>query len=167
MRFPARPTTHDHIKGGPFLIPDIVWRPPRKDDERGVYDLFRTCSYCGSVHPEDLLKQIQGGATLHRTDFKYGWPHKFYVKGVPNGFQEDRLVVTGKSFKDGVTKSIMGSPPVHSFVKWYNTHLLDEGFDSEARDKLVDALYEATDIGFHVSENGLKYSLGKKYEEHG
>lgn len=62
------------------------WRPageklhPSNDDVPS----FRTCSYCGSMHPEDLLEALKAGAELHMADMKYGWPHKFYVDGVKN-----------------------------------------------------------------------------------
>ena len=43
---------------------------------------FRRCSYCGSVHPLDLLKaRDEGriGKVDRSVDWKYGWPHKIYV----------------------------------------------------------------------------------------
>jgi hypothetical protein len=45
---------------------------------------LRGCSYCGSMHPADLAEAIRAGATVSWADFKYGWPHKLYVSGVPN-----------------------------------------------------------------------------------
>ena len=39
---------------------------------------FRRCSYCGCVHPEDLVAEV--GWQPDWADWKYGWPHKFYVK---------------------------------------------------------------------------------------
>jgi hypothetical protein len=42
---------------------------------------FRRCSYCGSVHPEDVAAtfRFKAGATADWADRKYGWPHKFYI----------------------------------------------------------------------------------------
>jgi hypothetical protein len=48
------------------------------------YSGVRQCSYCGSVHPEDLLKLFETGAYLSGSDWKYGYPHKYYVEKVPN-----------------------------------------------------------------------------------
>ena len=45
---------------------------------------LRHCMYCGSMHPEDLANALRAGATLSWADFKYGWPHKVYVRGIPN-----------------------------------------------------------------------------------
>lgn len=81
------------------------WRKPRRGDH------FRTCSYCGSIHPEDLAAEIvpqgkcsgcdatgweahfrlhaepehhydPGGPYASWADRKYGWPHKFYVENL-------------------------------------------------------------------------------------
>lgn len=40
---------------------------------------FRCCSYCGSMHPDDVVGEFKLGATAEWGDAKYGWPHKFYV----------------------------------------------------------------------------------------
>lgn len=37
------------------------------------------CSYCGSLHPEEVRKIIEEGGKLGGSDWKYGYPHKFYV----------------------------------------------------------------------------------------
>lgn len=41
---------------------------------------FRTCSYCGGMHPEDLIRLIEQGADVSGTTKG----HKFYVERVPN-----------------------------------------------------------------------------------
>ena len=38
----------------------------------------RTCSYCGSLHPDDFMALAAGGTMLDPTDK----PYKVYVKGV-------------------------------------------------------------------------------------
>lgn len=45
---------------------------------------LKGCSYCGSMHPAELATAIRAGATMSLADMKYGWPHKAYVRGVPN-----------------------------------------------------------------------------------
>lgn len=45
---------------------------------------WRSCSYCGSIHPQDLLGLDPG--TVNRAewaDWKYGYPHKMYVEAGP------------------------------------------------------------------------------------
>lgn len=39
------------------------------------------------MHPQDLLTALKAGATLGGSDWKYGWPHKFYVSNIPNPHQ--------------------------------------------------------------------------------
>lgn len=63
------------------------------------------CRFCGSISPRNLMTYLAAGADLHGADWKYGWPHKFYIsgKGVPRGQ-----------------------------VKWNNKHLLDLDDDTFA-----------------------------------
>lgn len=118
MKWPEAPTCH---KVAPvFRIAPIVWTPA---DEGRAY---RHCSYCGSIHPEDLLRLLAGGARLGGSDWKYGWPHKFYLS--------------------------------NPFGKWYNEHLLDEGYDEEALKAILEALEEHCNIAFNIDpEKGLGY----------
>lgn len=64
------------------------WRAPvgRRDDSDNYSQPFRTCDYCGSISPEDLYRFLIGPhpVVLHMADWKYSWPHKFYVDGIPN-----------------------------------------------------------------------------------
>lgn len=85
IQWPERPTCHD----GDFQATrfgETEWRQkgeklhPSNDSVMA----FRTCSYCGSIHPEDLVEALKAGATLGGSDWKYGWPHKFYVEKIPN-----------------------------------------------------------------------------------
>lgn len=79
-------------------------------EKRGS-ESFRRCSYCGSVHPRDLLKARDEGkiGTVDRSvDWKYGWPHKVYVE------------------VDGV------------FAKFYNEHTLEPFLTKEEQIKLFE-----------------------------
>ena len=51
------------------------WNGPSRGEH------FRRCSYCGSIHPEDLAAEKSWHAEW--ADRKYSWPHKFYVD-IPN-----------------------------------------------------------------------------------
>jgi hypothetical protein len=78
-----------------------VWRPPQL--QRTPYaEPFRSCSYCGSIHPQDLLFQLTGkvGVTMHGADWKYGWPHKFYVEGILNPIAGQIAEIGGASGGD-------------------------------------------------------------------
>lgn len=85
MDYPERPICHDNDTTAQ-RFGETKWR------ER---DGHRHCSYCGSLHPEDLLNVLNAGASLGGADWKYGWPHKFYIR-------QDKFN-----------------------AKWYNEHLLD------------------------------------------
>lgn len=51
------------------------WAEPRHGEH------FRRCSFCGSIHPDDLAAEPVWEPQW--SDMKYGWPHKFYVP-IPN-----------------------------------------------------------------------------------
>lgn len=40
---------------------------------------YSHCSYCGSIHFDDIRKVLEEGGKLGGSDWKYGYPHKFYV----------------------------------------------------------------------------------------
>lgn len=124
MNFPVRPTCHGDVsQGGVFKVGDLAWRPERAGES------FRTCSYCGSVHPEDLLRLLGEGARLGGSDWKYGWPHKFYLT---------------RHKRDGEERGL--------WAKWYNEHLEDVGLDEEAFKTLVAKLAEHSSIEFSWGE---------------
>jgi hypothetical protein len=74
----------------------IAWRDPSMSEPYSYP--FRTCSYCGSIHPGDLLKYLGEGAHLEGSDWKYGWPHKFYVRGIPNPLAGKQVAVGSESY---------------------------------------------------------------------
>lgn len=77
----VHPETSDPIfRYGPW-----TWAEPRHTEH------FRRCSFCGSVHPEDLAVEPLWQAKW--ADQKYGWPHKFYVD-IPN-HRPDQLYAIG------------------------------------------------------------------------
>lgn len=83
--WPERPICHDSDWQAQ-RFGQTSWRPKgeKLHPSNDLPMAFRTCSYCGSIHPEDLIEAIKAGATLGGADWKYGWPHKFYVDKIPN-----------------------------------------------------------------------------------
>lgn len=148
MQFPATPTVHaiDPV----FKISGAIgWREPRDGEP------FRTCSYCGSIHPGDLLTAIAAGAKVGGSDWKYSWPHKFYVDVVNP--DPTRLFDNGSEWKDGKKVSTTMGTRATLFAKWYNEHIQDEGFDDEARAALLAAIELHAGIRFEIKDGKLKY----------
>jgi hypothetical protein len=86
ITWPTRPTCHDgNYQAARFG--ESTYRDPNKPDPDGKYgwSSVRTCSYCGSIAPEDLhrLLTADGPPRMGGSDWKYGWPHKFYVHEIP------------------------------------------------------------------------------------
>ena len=148
--WPERPTCH---RGS-----DIGWRQPSTREPYPVD--FRTCSYCGSIHPEDLVRHLTSGARLSGSDWKYGFPHKFYVENVPN-LAAGKVVQMGSSSKwegDVYTEEpIMGAAPAHAPCKWYNDHLEDVT-DAPTFLVLAAVVSVCSGIAFWRGEKGLMYA---------
>ncbi len=54
-------------------------RGEMKDRGEGVLH----CSYCGSLSVQDAIRFLkQPGTRFSGSDWKYGWPHKFYIEPV-------------------------------------------------------------------------------------
>jgi hypothetical protein len=171
----------DTTDGGVFAYGVPVWREPQL--QREPYgEPFRSCSYCGSVHPEDLLAFLTAGATLHGADWKYGWPHKFYVEGIPNPHAGKLVEIGGKMGPDVIEKTpgavwkntcghadcqkrtrdhgywflpMIASAPKTTQAKFYNTHLND--CSDELFAKLVPVLKQQTGIEWERDEGVIKY----------
>lgn len=63
------------------------WPPADPDSPealRRTTGRLRSCWYCSSMHPTDLVAALKAGARLEWADRKYGWPHKAYIDGIPN-----------------------------------------------------------------------------------
>lgn len=80
---PDEATLAAYEKNGAKTDPSGWFGPDPTKEPYG--QTFRTCFYCGSIHPYDLLRAMMAHpVALERTDRKYGYPHKFYVEGIPN-----------------------------------------------------------------------------------
>lgn len=161
MSFPEKPTCHEIPSVLTFSDKEIVWRSPKLDCEYGD-ELYRTCSYCGSIHPEDLLAALAiSGSRLSGSDWKYGWPHKFYLD-VPNP-NKDTVVKIGCSseYAEGkrIEKAIMGTRETLHF-KWYNEHLLDVGYSEDDLAKLIVGLRQAGIFFTRVLREDGKFDFG-------
>lgn len=190
--WPDKPVCHGDSPR--FAHYGVSWRAPGEETDprypSPYRETFRTCSYCGSIHPEDLLAVVSQGATLGGSDWKYGWPHKFYVGGIPNpiagqlytqysycGSPSKEMLATGKweRYQDGFSESTgepkysyreatstRGCPPTQH-AKWYNEHLLD--LSAEAFAVVTPVLLAKAHIEFQMEDGKLKYrALSHSYQ---
>jgi hypothetical protein len=61
--------------------PDRTFEMSGTRNEGGqiTLDIYPTCSYCGSITPATALAVLKiPGTHYGGSDWKYGWPHKFY-----------------------------------------------------------------------------------------
>src|SRR5258706_5686954 len=174
MEWPTEVTCHGDVgSGGVFHVSPIVWRPPEPEgrtydgNERGLpgpYGYpFRTCSWDGSMHPEDLYNLLIAGATAHGSDWKYGWPHKFYIEDIPNPLA-GKDVCDGSKSGGGLEKTeyTYGKGPATIMSKLYSEHI-SEITDSETFKGITELLYLHTNILFtHDTEGKLMYRAPKR-----
>lgn len=178
MTWPERPTCHGEMS--PTFRTPIAWRGPQDLEDGPYVETFRTCSYCGSIHPEDLLRVVEAGATLGGSDWKYGWPHKFYVEGIPNpvagqprraggaylgALSRDKTLEQVQTEYPGYSnwrnepegwRGDMISPgPATQGAKWYNDHLLD--LSADAFEVVSRVLFEKTKIQFLIQGGDLRF----------
>lgn len=193
------------------------WRPPQLDGRKeqtwlddngaridgfrehplghvGPYaEPFRTCWYCGSIHPDDLLTALllqgdapaydmdsrpmpvegeeymaayrrwvkaqhdyRGGLRLSESDWKYGYPHKFYVEGIVNPLAVAGVTVCsgGKPQSLDPTDHYLGPAPATTHAKFYTEHLAD-ATDFNALAARINA--QAPHITFAKGPEGIKW----------
>jgi hypothetical protein len=222
LKWPDKPLCHGESPR--FSTNGVSWRPAYPDGSPhrgrlgepiadgqypGPYGYpFRACSYCGSIHPEDLWMLLTGHRLLTEaeqakygtryclltdrpevklggSDWKYGWPHKFYVEGIPNpiagkdciassttfGNKDEALadarygkpVITEEEQLDGRTIFHVGwlSPaPETTHAKWYNDHLRDFT-DEPTFEEFAKVLFRSSGVQF-----GLKAGVGSPIVYH-
>lgn len=153
--WPARPTCHDNERAAHLFGP-TAWRAPL-GDRGGPYDEnYRRCSFCGSIHPEDLASALEAGARMSLADKKYGYLHKFYVE-MPNPKSGKECVVGSRS-GPGLPKGgepIVGVASATMTAKFYTQHLHDLAPD--AFDTLAKLILTASGIAFSRDEHGIRY----------
>lgn len=138
----------------------LVWRPSRtrRDHAEPYSEPYRTCGYCGSIHPEDLYRAMMRHPSpdfrITGSDWKYGWPHKFYVDGIPNLAAGEPVGTYAYGNREVLELNYPGCPierregrksrmlgmvepttwrvqvdehnaPIYVHAKWYNIHLID------------------------------------------
>ena len=124
------------------------WRRSWKGSEPCSHNL-NTCSYCGSLHPRELLEAFRSGQvkSVAWADWKYGWPHKLYVR-VPNEKAGQRVRV-GMTYEGKSRRALLGTGPATCQQKFYSIHLEDIAGTPEF-DALAEEIRARTGVTFTV-----------------
>lgn len=161
--WPKVPTVHDLASHYTDLPP--VWRTvelplPTAPEEFGCPETFRSCSHCGSMHPGDLYEALMGGAHMDGSDWKYGWPHKFYLESVPVPPEFQGVTYCSSyTYINGVKTDLQYArigPTTHG--KFYSIHLLDAGYNDTALAMLMEEISIRTKIFFKIDSGKLGYT---------
>lgn len=128
-------------------------------------DGFKHCGYCGSMDPVELAELINAGkAKMSGSDWKYGWPHKFYVD-VSNP-HPDKQVKKSSCYQNGVETNIEYGPEGPTLhMKFYSEHL--GLLDDETFTKVAPVISEACGIKWERKEDGLHYTAPCLGYQHG
>jgi len=171
------------------------WREPRGAQH------YRTCSFCGSISPQDLAAEPAGtgcgfpgcpephselsnvhfpgpeaywntelqtsaghpflntGWRASWADQKYGWPHKFYVKGLVNRHPEIKRIVTALS-EDQYQAMLAGKdwPVRQDAYEWHRASDIPDGYDASGW-RLEDGRYAWVGFGSDKTHHAKFYSV--------
>jgi hypothetical protein len=121
-----------------------------RDGEAGT----RQCSHCNSISIADAIRLLKTpGTRFSGSDWKYGWPHKFYIE--PLNPDADKIVEVGAQYDHGVRTPIMGTRKFLHF-KFYNTHLTGATPEEFLEFSLLSE--QVFGIRWDKDEKGIKYS---------
>lgn len=137
---------HDNDLHARAWAGEIKWLPPAEPEREPYGYPFRTCSWCGSIHPKDLMGFANDPANTiegHFADWKYGWPHKVYIDGVPNPQAGRRPM-----YRDAA--------PSTTPAKFYTIHMKDTHVvgDSVTSDELSDFVAGLTGLRVVFTDDG-------------
>lgn len=131
---------------------------PHVDEKNPTDDELRTWQdWSNGIYSPHTCRVTLGGS-----DWKHGWPHKFYVSGIPNPTAGKLSQYGTHSYADEHGKrheeKLMGHEPATIEGKWYNYHILDQGYDDDALNLLLSLLSEHSLITFITGDDrGLRY----------
>jgi hypothetical protein len=163
MIWPEKPTCHSVDPVFRYANQDIVWRQfagsgwGEGEPKSHPDDPYRTCSYCGSMHPEDLLAALTQGARLGGSDWKYGFPHKFYVYDIPSPDPTGDYVISASYSTDvdgNERREYQYGKRPTLISKFYTQHLEDQGYDDEALTLLLETLTRHSGITWKRNDEG-------------
>jgi hypothetical protein len=151
----ADPVHGTEIAYHPFATGWDWWEPHRGEH-------FRRCTYCGSIHPDDLAAETTGLHKVSWADMKHGFPHKVYLD-ITNRNPEQRFIIGATPTDqpswgrpedwvrpDAIPEGVntdgwtdlsryrwihIGTRPHHN-AKFYTEHLRDPRVSDEVRDRI-------------------------------
>ena len=125
-------------------------------------DLLPTCGYCGSLTIDDAIKALQiPGTHYSGSDWKYGWPHKFYLTIPCEPYER----IIGSKWAPGKPVEHTRATVTTRSQKFYSTHLLDATPEQIAQWNSIAA--PLLGVRFEVDEKGLKWFAPRGYQASG
>lgn len=123
------------------------------------YQGFDSCGYCGSMNPVELAELIETGkAIIGGSDWKYGFPHKFYVKVInPEPDKLFEISYEGNYDEDGnyCKRNIQYAKREYIHLKFRSNHLAL--LDNETFDKVAPVISKACGIEWYKKDGEIYY----------
>lgn len=134
------------------------------------------CSYCGSIYPADAARLLKvTGTQFSGADWKYGWPHKFYIEPVNPDPKEEAVGwesgpsitenTPGAIFEEGRWVKVTMGKKSHLFLKLYNIHLKDA--PDQVFEEFAAMSVRLFGVKWERDEKGLKYSAPRGIQRFG
>lgn len=149
MSAPEIKNAHD-VFTHPFKFKPPVFEERNLTEMDGSirHDTALTCSHCGSMTIDDAIKAFQTpGTRWSGSDWKYGWPHKFYIE------------VPCAPYRRCTSRSADGqfgySETSREFRKFYAVHFKDATPEQIA--EWNSKVAPITGIEYHLEGDRLKY----------
>jgi hypothetical protein len=133
-------------------------------------DSLLHCNYCGSLSVAEAIKALETpGTQFSGSDWKYGWPHKFYLDiptGQPaqhtytiydQGFLNEGRRVSKEEWVEhkGSKGTGIEEGTGHIHAKFYTEHLVDATPEELARFNELSIKYLR--ISFEIADGVLRY----------
>jgi hypothetical protein len=119
---------------------------------RDSHDPHSRCTYCGSLTVADAIKAMQTPGTHYSgSDWKYGWPHKFYIEipCEPHEYEAGTKVEAGQLMRLFSSRSFL-------YRKFYTTHLLDATPEQFADFSILSREFFGITWSLRTNEQGVR-----------
>ena len=156
----------DYETRAPFKFGEPTFRMAvaRGLDGVGEPDIVQTCSFCGSMTIDDVVKYAQiPGTEYSGSDWKYGWPHKFYISIPCDPYER---AISGVSALNGEFTDIKRAVCTSRHHKFYSVHLRDATPEQLERWNAIVAPLLGIKFDLHP-EKGLGWTGCPGYQSHG
>lgn len=141
-----------------------VWRNDADIEHNHVRVVpWPMCSYCGSITPTDMIALMQTDGTRYSgSDWKYGFPHKFYIEAAIEPIEHYCI---GATYQDGQMSDPLYDTKKHQHLKFYTEHMQDA--TSEQIEEWNAKVAPLLGVHFSSEKNGIHWHAAPGHQASG